>query len=445
MATLTLFFDTRRAKESEYLPLSFVIRSGKTSASIPTGIKLKPIQWKDGRVVHHPEAKALNLRVKIMAGELADAIRETCSFDSGLTAQAIRDRIRKLTGIDAQQSLAASVEEAFERFIPLKDKESTIESFKYTLSLINQYVRDASKFCLDDVSVEWLHGFEKWLLEPPASSGRKPVKRNTCAIHLENLRAVVNFAIGEGLTTQYAFKKFKIRREASVKRSLTLDEMQRLWNYVGRTETERWYADMFKLSFCLCGMNVKDMYELQDSDVVNGRIERNRSKTAVHISLKLEDEALAIIERWKGKNGHLVNIADKYRYSHRDFLSRCNRGLKIMGPVLKREGLGGRITEREPLFPNLTTYWARHTWATIASELGVPIETISMGLGHEYGSAVTNIYIRPNLKKLDEANRMVLDAVTGKTPSPESEEVFVEDANTGLSVAGWGSMQYVYS
>ena len=55
------------------------------------------------------------------------------------------------------------------------------------------------------------------------------------------------------------------------------------------------------------------------------------------------------------------------------------------------------------------TYTARHTWATLAAELDIPDETISLGMGHSTGNRVTNIYINRNQKKVDEANRKVID------------------------------------
>ena len=67
--------------------------------------------------------------------------------------------------------------------------------------------------------------------------------------------------------------------------------------------------------------------------------------------------------------------------------------------------------ELRALRPGLTLYWARHTWATLASDIDIPIETISAALGHSYGCATTAIYIRFNQKKVDAANRKVLDYV----------------------------------
>ena len=64
----------------------------------------------------------------------------------------------------------------------------------------------------------------------------------------------------------------------------------------------------------------------------------------------------------------------------------------------------------------LTSYYARHSWATVAAELDIPKETIAAGLGHG-GNSVTDIYIDFNMKKVDAANRQILDYVFyGKQP-----------------------------
>lgn len=114
---------------------------------------------------------------------------------------------------------------------------------------------------------------------------------------------------------------------------------------------------------------------------------------------------MKIIERYKGENW-LLNILDTYS-NYQDFLHRMDIGLKQIGPVT-RKGLGSK-KEREPLFPDISSYWPRHTWATITAGLDVPKETISAALGHEIGSDVTSIYIKFDRKKIDEANRKIID------------------------------------
>ena len=63
------------------------------------------------------------------------------------------------------------------------------------------------------------------------------------------------------------------------------------------------------------------------------------------------------------------------------------------------------------MFPSLTTYWARHSWATIAASLDVPDDTISLALDHSARNATTVIYIERDLRKVDAANRRIIDYV----------------------------------
>ena len=164
---------------------------------------------------------------------------------------------------------------------------------------------------------------------------------------------------------------------------------------------------MFMLMLYLIGINAVDLFSLKQ--IVNGRVEYNRAKTSKLYSIKVEPEAMEIIERYRGKNW-LLNVLDEYG-NYQDFLHRMGIGLKQIGPVV-RKGLGGK-KDREPLFPEISSYWARHTWATIAAELDIPKETISAALGHEIGSEVTSIYIKFDQKKIDAANRKVIDYLNG--------------------------------
>ena len=166
--------------------------------------------------------------------------------------------------------------------------------------------------------------------------------------------------------------------------------------------------DWFFLIFYLIGINAVDLFSL--TEIINGRVEYRRSKTGRLYSIKVEPETMAIIERYRGQQ-HLFSFADEYQ-DHRTWLNRTNRTLRVVGPVEivpRKNGRPGK-KQRTGLFPHISTYWARHTWATIAAELDVPKETIAAALGHG-GQTVTDIYINFDSKKIDEANRKVIDYV----------------------------------
>ena len=118
---------------------------------------------------------------------------------------------------------------------------------------------------------------------------------------------------------------------------------------------------------------------------------------------------MEIINKYKGDN-QLLNILDRYK-DYKDYNRRMNRALKKIGPV-KRTGRGG-TKEYDALFPDISSYWARHSWATIAASLDISRDTIAHALGHG-NNTITDIYIDFDESKVDEANRRVIDWVFHK-------------------------------
>ncbi len=104
-------------------------------------------------------------------------------------------------------------------------------------------------------------------------------------------------------------------------------------------------------------------------------------------------------------------ILDRYK-NYKDYYHRMNRMLKKLGAAdaVKADPSkpGPAPREKAGAFPALSTYYARHSWATIAASLDIPKETIAAGLGHG-GNTVTDIYIDFDMKKVDAANRRVID------------------------------------
>lgn len=119
---------------------------------------------------------------------------------------------------------------------------------------------------------------------------------------------------------------------------------------------------------------------------------------------------MEIIERHRSIDGRgLLDITDRWK-DHRGFQKYCNIALKNIGEM-KRVGLGGKKIIR-PEWPEISTYWARHSWATIAyNDCEVSLDVISQALGHSDGHDMTNIYLDKKLRLIDEANRKVLDWV----------------------------------
>ena len=116
-------------------------------------------------------------------------------------------------------------------------------------------------------------------------------------------------------------------------------------------------------------------------------------------------EKVTMIDRIKNlmhdKNISQVELAKRYS-GGKKLLSTAERYGSAHGMALKINA------ELRALRPGLTLYWARHTWATLAAEIDTPKETIAEALGHSIAT-VTDIYIKFNRRKIDEANRRVID------------------------------------
>lgn len=110
---------------------------------------------------------------------------------------------------------------------------------------------------------------------------------------------------------------------------------------------------------------------------------------------------MALIEKYKGVNWLLFPL-DSYKNYRHFYMNMCN-GLRDVKERLNE-------IEDDMSIETLTSYWARHSWATIAASLDIPKDTIAAALGHG-GNTVTDIYIDFDQKKVDIANRKVLDWV----------------------------------
>ena len=287
-----------------------------------------------------------------------------------------------------------------DEFVSLKQKEGTKSCYTTTRNKIVDFDKECTFETMDK---KWLESFERWM----HNSG---MKINAYAIHLRNIRAIFNYAIDNEYTTCYPFRKFKIKKEETRKRSLSVEQLRMLIHYDCEDYQKR-YRDMFVLMFYLIGVNAVDLFLAKPDAIVNGRLEYKRAKTGKLYSIKVEPEAMEILERRKGTD-HLLDVADRYK-DHTNFTSRFNKALKTFGTweVDKRHKQKIKYT---PYWDFLSSYWARHSWATIAyNDCNIPVDVISQALGHSMGNKVTMVYINTDTKKIDEANRKVIDYVLG--------------------------------
>lgn len=396
MATVKFYLDKRRQKKDGTYPIKLNVFHNK-QIMIATQLSASEKEWNGNE--YSVRAQNYKPRNIVARGIINKAETVIFTLEQQEKLKSTTDKALKKLIEDAISSKVENQKTFLyylDEFVSKKTNQGTKSIYTTTRNKIEEY----DSYCtFESMDKSWLENFETWMA--------KTMKVNAYAIHLRNIRSVFNYAIDEEYTTLYPFRRFSIKKEETRKRSLTAEQLRLLRDYPCEEYQIR-YRDMFMLMFYLIGVNAADLFNAKHSALVNGRFEYKRAKTGKLYSIKVEPEAQAIIEKYKGKD-YLLNIMDDYG-NYKDFLHRMGIGLKQIGET-ERKGLGGKKS-RNPLFPDLSSYWARHTWATVAAELDVPKEVIAHALGHSWAnSTTTDIYIRFDMKKVDEANRKVIDYV----------------------------------
>lgn len=406
MANTRFYLDVRGANLNTPRVLKIAIAHKGKSALVSLPVKLLPSQWdnKKQRVTNHSDQMLVNVYISGIKQQIDTILLSLANEGRLSNMQPSEIKLYVDSQLYPEKAEEKAQEEQKAKLFVTRFKKFAESKSKSTYGVYMQTYRRMTAFAgegletlnFEDITREWIGKFEAFLaLTAPSKNARN--------IHLRNIRAVFNEAIDDEITTAYPFRRYDVRPVPTRKRNLKVEDLRTLFNFPCE-EYAKIHLDMFKLMFMLIGINGIDLFNLKK--IEDGRITFNRAKTHRLYSIKVEPEALEIINKYRGKNW-LLCLHDKYQ-NHQDYLKKMNNALKLIGPM-KRVGRGGKKV-REPLFPEISTYWARHSWATIAASLDIPRDTIAHALGHG-NNTVTDIYIDFDERKVDEANRKVLDWV----------------------------------
>lgn len=388
MITTRLYLDARAlsSRDSE-APIKIQVNRNGDTALLSTGMKVLPSQWDKAtlQIVRHPAKGVLNNRLLKMKLRVDDIISEMVLSGEvvDLTATEVKNAVQeRLLGARTSATFAAVFEEVVGRKSP-----NTAKLYRDSMRSILRHTPDLMERDIRRFSKEWAEDLSDWLTENYAPNSRTS--------YLVKLGAVFNHAREQGLIKASPFREVSYGIEPTRKRDLTQSQLRAILNAEPESSTERKALDLFRFSFLAIAMNPVDVSKITPDSIYNGRIEYDRTKTGRHYSVRIEPELREMIDA--RMDGRFVFPEMNASGNYHTFCATCNKGLKT---VAKRLGL-----------PPVSLYWVRHSWASIAAELDVPIETISSALGHAHGAPVTLVYVHLSQKKVDDAHRRVLDYV----------------------------------
>lgn len=385
-----------RLSNGKYAVKLTISRNGRT-LYLPLGIEVREEDWDaTGRnqnyIKNVKDRTALNMHIRSRLSQAEQTIRDLQlkgllrQFDNKqLIAYLSNDR----TNTEQRQHLSYQAELCIRE----KTNESSIDTYRNAIKALGRHY-DYESFLLSDFSRKMLEEFRRKLV-------KEGLKQNTISGYIVKLKAIYNFAYENGDVDQ-PFPRFQLRHEHTRKRSLLVEQIRELMK-LETTSKQRTYIDVFMLILYMRGINMKDLSELRAEDMRGGSIEYDRDKTGKHIEIKLEPEMMEIISRYRGKE-HLLRFFDGHKPSE-EYHKRFGN---LMRMSLRHAALKVGITEP------LSAYWARHTWSSLAIEIGIDIAYVSAGLSHSHGEPVTQIYVQYRQKKINEDSRKVMDYILQK-------------------------------
>ena len=266
--------------------------------------------------------------------------------------------------------------------------------------------RGKGDFTFHEVTPEWLKGFEIHLRGRGCSW-------NTVSTYLRTFRAVYNRAVDcrGAVYVPHLFRSVYTGTRADRKRALDTEDIQKVFTKLPQssavTSDMRRTQELFVLMFLLRGLPFVDLAYLRKSDLHDNVITYRRRKTGRPLSVTLTREAMVLLKRYMNRDSSspylfsLLESREGTKEAYREYqlaLRSFNQQLLLLGQLL---GLGDR----------LSSYTARHTWATTAYYCEIHPGIISEAMGHS-SITVTETYLKPfRNKKIDEANQLVTDFV----------------------------------
>ena len=288
---------------------------------------------------------------------------------------------------------AQTVEEVYKAIIAeLKERGSAGNAYAYlnSYNVLKSFNADKPlSYTFGQIDEAFLSAFEGWM----RSKGNK---ETTLSFQMRTLRAMFNRAIKAKIVSreknpfnEYKISKFNTR---TPKRALSKADMMKIIDAdcsQGK-EIEQFAHDIFVFSYLCGGISFVDIANLTPANIADGRLIYHRQKTHGAINVPLSEKAKAIIGKYDShceQAGYLFPILDEW--VHITPLQKKNRVHKMCSRV---NVALRNIAKRLKIKATVTTYVARHSFATVLKKSGVNIGIISEALGH-HSLKTTQIYL----------------------------------------------------
>jgi integrase/recombinase XerD len=340
----------------------------------------------------HPQQKMINLLLKKIASEVGIFIMTSGSNNRALTFEDIKSIVRKSTGGEKEvhtKKLLELFEETIQ-YLKAQNRLGYAETFTSTKKSIGNFIEDKDvKFI--SINTDFLRKYEDYLINRNCAI-------TTRSVYFRTFRTLWRIAIRDGHCpeTHYPFKDFafsKYNNPRTKKRAINKEQVDKIASIIIPSNKDTFLnsRNYFLFSFYCRGLNFTDLASLKWPNIKDGEINYTRAKTKEKFNFKLHPIARQILEYYKelpgnSDAGYIFPILYKRHKTPQSIRDRKKKILKRVNKDLKELAASVGIEK------TITTYVARHSYATALRQSGFSKEDIGKSLGHE-DIKTTEIYL----------------------------------------------------
>ncbi len=369
--------DKRRPKKAGLFPVKIRVTHLRKQRYFKVGVDLTQEDF--DLIANHTTRKDLrSAKEKILAVEsrIRNAIDSIEDFSFEELDSIMKNKHNNYSSTE--------VFDLFDEVISKLNAEGRISTASAYKDARNSLAGYKTKLQFKQVTIQFLKNYEARMKEEGKTI-------STIGIYLRHFRAIYNRAIEKGIVDQkyYPFGKnrYQIKAPRNIKKALTIEQISKIIDFdVIEGSTQHFARDIWLFSYLCNGMNIKDIISLRFKNLVGDTIQYDRSKTSNTIQnpkpivITLLPQSKEIIKRWavkKKKEEDYIfpvlrkDISELQKQKDKDqFVKTINKYMKLIGKEIGYD---------KPL----TTYAARHSFATVLKRSGAPTEFISESLGHK--------------------------------------------------------------
>jgi integrase/recombinase XerD len=405
--TTAIVLDVRHAKTDKTLPIKLRVTSNRIArfyaivVELRDGTKIDSLTPDDLKKAKAEKPKGISKEIGLLladkekfANEIINELKENFTFE------AFKDRFSGTKKASDSGNVFFRYAETIKE-LEENNQLGTASSYDLSLKSLKSFIKSNTgkeplKLHFKDITVKWLQNYESFMtsdkttvLPDETIKIKDGLTRTTVGIYLRPLRAIFNTAIElkeiDPLVYPFGKKKYEIPKGKKVKKAFTKDQLSLLFNAKAQTPEQAKARDFWFFSYTCNGMNIKDICLLQNEKLESESFSFNRAKTKrtkedqSSVNVILTDFANSIIKKYRNPDTNpkafVFGILSHSDTEH-EKRNKIQAFTRFINQHIKKIAVSVGITN------DISTYYARHSFATLAIQGGASIEFVSEALSH---------------------------------------------------------------